>query len=98
MKEKKGFLLKTTKGMNIGTTVSAVGFLAYLAVSVVSPLAADIVAGIFSVAAVYVWISVVAGRHNDKEAVSYNRLWGQSAVTLMLVACTLLGLWSRIGG
>ena len=98
MKEKKGFLLKTVKEMNIGACVSGVGFLLYLLASAVtSALVADIVAWVFGVIALYVWFSVMAGRQEDKEAVSYNLLWGQSAVTLMLVACAVLSLKVRLG-
>lgn len=98
MKEKKGFLLQTVKEMNIGAVVSGVGFLLYLLASAVVPgIVADVVAGVFGVISLYVWFSVMAGRHADKDAVSYNLLWGQSAVTLMLVACAVLSIRVRMG-
>ena len=98
MKEKNGFLLKTVKEMNIGAGVSGVGFLLYLLASAVVPgIVAELVAWVFGLFSLYVWFSVMAGRHEDKEAVSYNLLWGQSAVTLMLVACAVLSLKVRLG-
>ena len=98
MKEKKGFLLKTVKEMNIGAAASGIGFLLYLLASAVAPtIVADVVSWVFGVIALYVWFSVMAGRHEDKEAVSYNLLWGQSALTLMLVACAVLSIRMRLG-
>ena len=98
MKEEKGFLLKTVKEMNIGAAVSGIGFLLYLLASAVVPgIVADVVSWVFGVIALYVWFSVMAGRHEDKEAVSYNLLWGQSALTLMLVACAVLSIRMRLG-
>ena len=98
MKENKGFLLKTVKEMNIGACVSGAGFLLYLLASAVVPgIVPEMVAWVFGLFALYVWFSVMAGRREDKEAVSYNLLWGQSAVTLMLVACAVLSLKVRLG-
>lgn len=98
MKEKKSVLLRTVKEMNIGAAVSAAGFLLYLLAAAVAPrIIVDAVAVLFGVFALYVWASVLAGRRKDKEAVSYNLLWGQSAVTLMLVACAVLGIRMRLG-
>lgn len=98
MNEKKGFLLQTVKEMNIGAVVSGVGFLLYLLASAVVPgIVADVIAWVFGVIALYVWFSVMTGRHADKEAVSYNLLWGQSAVTLMLAACAVLSIRVRLG-
>ena len=94
----KNFLLKTVKEMNIGAVVSGVGFLLYLLASALVPgIVAELVACVFGLLALYVWFSVMAGRHEDKEAVSYNLLWGQSAVTLMLVACAVLSIKTRFG-
>ncbi len=39
----------------------------------------------------------VAGRERDKEAVSYSLLWGQTALTVLLAACAVLGLKQRLG-
>ena len=98
MKEEKNFLLKTVKEMNIGAGVSGIGFLLYLLASAVVPgIIADLISWVFGVIALYVWFSVMAGRHEDKDAVSYNLLWGQSALTLMLVACAALSIRMRLG-
>ena len=98
MNEKKSFLLESVKELNRGAVVSAVGFLLYLLASAVVPgIVADVIAWVFGLIALYVWFSVMAGRHEDKEKVSYNLLWGQSAVTLMLVACAVLSIRVRLG-
>ena len=89
----KGFLLQTTKQMNIGAAVSGVGFLLYLAASALG----DGTAIVLGVAALYVFASIAAGRRRDKEAVSYNLLWGQTALTVLLVACAVLGVRQRLG-
>lgn len=98
MKERNGFLLRTVKQMNIGAGVSGVGFLLYLAASALgAKTAADIIAVVFGVISLYVFVSVSAGRSKDKEAVSYNLLWGTGALALMLAACAVLTLRQRLG-
>lgn len=98
MNEKKGFLLQTPKQMNMGAIVSGVGFVLYLVISALGQtLAADAVAVIFGIVALYVLASVAAGRRKDKEAVSYSLLWGQGAVTLLLVGCAVLAIRQRLG-
>ena len=98
MKERNGFLLRTVKQMNIGAGVSGVGFLLYLAASALKmQLAADMIAVVFGVISLYVFASVSAGRSKDKEAVSYNLLWGTGALALMLTACAVLTVKQRFG-
>lgn len=98
MNEKKGFLLQTPKQMNMGAIVSGVGFVLYLVISALGQtLAADAVAVLFGIVALYVLASVAAGRRKDKEAVSYSLLWGQGAVTLLLVGCAVLAIRQRLG-
>lgn len=93
MEDRKFGLLRTVRQMNIGTAVSAAGFLLYLVASGVgATLLADIIAIVFGVMAIYVWLSVWEGRKKDKETVSYNLLWGQSALTIMLVGCAVLAI------
>ena len=45
----------------------------------------------------YVFASVAAARRRDKEAVSYNLLWGQAALSLLLCMCAVLTLREKIG-
>ena len=92
---KRGFLLQTVKQMNNGAIVSGIGFLLYVAASALHLDAlADILVIAFGVVAVYVLASVAEGRKKDKKAVSYNLLWGQTALTILLVGCA--GLTSRL--
>jgi len=58
---------------------------------------ADGIAAVFGVIAIYVTASITAGRERDKEAVSYSLLWGQTALTVLLAACAVLGLKQRLG-
>lgn len=91
MKEKTGFLLQTVKQMNAGAVLSGTGFLLYLALSALGwETAADVTAVAFGIVAVYVFLSVAAGRSRDKEAVSYSLLWGTGALALLLGGCGVL--------
>ena len=95
---KRGFLLQTVKQMNNGATVSGIGFLLYVAASALHLDAlADILVIAFGVVAVYVLASVAEGRKKDKKAVSYNLLWGQTALTILLVGCAVLTIRLRLG-
>lgn len=90
---KKHFLLREVRQMNLGAIVSGVGFLLYLGTSALEWMAAaDILALIFAPVSLYVFASVSAGRRRDKEMVSYNLLWGQGALTLLLCMCAVLTL------
>lgn len=96
---KKAFLLQSVRQMNAGAMVSGLGFLLYLGASVLRwEVAADLIALVFSVIALYVFVSVSAGRKRDKEAVSYSLLWGQGALTLLLAAFAALAVKLRLGG
>lgn len=92
---KKGFFLSPEK-LNKGYVLSAVGFIAYLtACAVVGQAKAGVVAIIFAVVSIYVFLSVAAARGEDKEKAGYNLLWGSGALALMMCACALLSvrLW-----
>lgn len=98
MKEKKGVLLRTVRQMNAGAIVSGIGFALYLIASALGKeAAADGIAVVFGVVALYVFVSISEGRRLDKEAVSYNLLWGQGALTLLLVGCAVLTVKIRLG-
>ena len=98
MKEKKGFLLQTVRQMNGGAALCGVGFLLYLGASALGWVtAADILTIAFGVVSLYVFISVSAGRRKDKEAVSYNLLWGTGALALLLCGCAVLTIRLRLG-
>ena len=95
---KRGFLLQTVKQMNNGAIVSGIGFLLYVAASALHLDAlADILVIAFGVVAVYVLASVAVGRKKDNKAVSYNLLWGQTALTILLVGCAVLTIRLRLG-
>ena len=96
MKEKKSLLLQTVKQMNIGVSVAGVGFLLYIAASALGLVwLCDIIAIVFGLTALYVFVSVYAGRKKDKEAVTYNLLWGSGALTILLCGCAAvtIKLW-----
>ena len=97
-KKKTGFLLQTTKAMNFGAIFSGVGFLLYLGAAALERRGvADGIAVVFGVISIYVYASIVAGRRRDRQSVSYNLLWGQTALTVLLAACAILGLRQRLG-
>lgn len=95
---KDRFKLKTVKQMNMGAGITAVGFALYLAASALLPtIVADIIAIVFGIVGVYIWSAIYDGRKKDKEAVSYSLLWGQSALTIMLVFFAIMGIRQWFG-
>lgn len=95
---KQHLLLQTARQLNAGAVVSGGGFLLYLGASALGwGTAADWIAVIFGVISVYVFASVAMARRRDRAAVSYNLLWGQGALMLLLAGCALLTLKLRLG-
>ncbi len=98
MKRQSGFLLRDVRQMNRGAIISGLGFLLYLGASVLGwTAAADVLALVFSLVSLYVFVSVAAGRRRDREAVSYNLLWGQAALALLTCMCGVLALRELLG-
>lgn len=95
--KKQGFLLQEVRQMKRWAGISGVGFILYLVVSAVIPAAAVVVAVIFGLAAVRTFLSVADLRQKDKEAVSYNLLWGTGALALMLAAFAVLEMKLLLG-
>lgn len=97
MEENKG--CKTAlirKRINQGSIVSALGLVLYM---VVVAVGRQTLAGVLSIpfAAISAWTCMTASelRRKDKEAVSYNVLWGTGAVMILLVVCAVMNvkLW-----
>ena len=99
MKDKKGgFLLRTKKQMNNGAIALGLGLVLYMALLMLElTLAADLVAVAFGVVGIYVSLSVLEGRRENREEVSYSLLWGVLALTIMLAACAVLAVRQRLG-
>lgn len=96
--KRKTFLLQTPRQLNLGAIVSGVGFLLYLLASALERRGvADAAALLFALVSLYVFASVAAGRVRDRESVSYNLLWGQGALALLLCACAVLAVRTRLG-
>ena len=96
--KRKGLLFQTKKQMNNGAVATGLGFVLYMVLLVLGQeLAADLVAIAFGVVGIYVSLSVMEARSRDKEEISYNLLWGQLALTIFLVACTVLAIRQRLG-
>lgn len=93
------FFLQTPRQLNAGAIGTGLVFLAYLSVSAMGSLAAaDGIAFLGSLGGLYVLASVFAKRRRDKDAVSYSLLWGQTALTLLLLACAVLAVRERMVG
>lgn len=93
-----GFLLQGSRQLNLGAIVSGVGFLLYLGAAALEwKAAADILSLAFALVSLYVFVSVAAGRRRDRETVSYNLLWGQGALALLLCLCAAATLRERLG-
>lgn len=94
-KEKKPVDIKK---VNQGTIVSGIGFLLYLGARVLElELVADICAIVFAVIAMWTFFAAAEGRGKDKEAFSYNILWGTGSLALLLLACAVLTVKTRLG-
>lgn len=92
------FLLQDVKQLNLGAIVSGTGFLLYLGAAAMGwQNAADILSLVLTVVSLYVFASVAAGRRRDKESVSYNLLWGQGALTVLLCLCAALTVREWLG-
>lgn len=89
----KHVLLRTVRQMNAGAVISGLGFLLYLGAAVLGRDGVKNAAAIvFGLVSLYVFVSVAEGRRRDRAAVSYNLLWGQGALTLLLCMCAVLAL------
>lgn len=98
MRQKNSLLLQGVKQLNLGAVTSGIGFLLYLGAAALGrQYAADVLSLIFAVVSLYVFASVAAGRKRDREAVSYNLLWGTGALALLLCMCAVLTLRERLG-
>ena len=93
-----GILLRDVRQMNLGAIVSGIGVLLYLGAAALGRQdAADVLSLVFGLVSLYVFASVAAGRRRDKEAVSYNLLWGQGALAILLCLCAALTVRERLG-
>lgn len=98
MKRRNRFLLQGTRQLNLGAIFSGVGFLLYaLAMALNQTAFADLCILFFDVVSVYVFVSVAVERRRNKDAVSYNLLWGQAALTLLICMCAILTLRDKLG-
>ena len=98
MRQKNSLLLQGVKQLNLGAVVSGLGFLLYLGAAALGwQGTADVLSMAFAVVSLYVFVSVAAGRKRDREAVSYNLLWGTGALALLLCLCAVLTLRERLG-
>ena len=98
MRDDRSFLLRGERQLNRGAIVSGVGFLLYIGASALGWAGvAGALAPLFGALSLYVFASAVAERRRDKEIVSYNLLWGQGALALLLCACAGLTLREWLG-
>lgn len=96
--EKKGFTLKTRKQLNWGAAASGLGFLLFLLVSALDlGVLKDIVVVVCALISLWVFVSASDVRKEDKEAVSYNLLWGTGALAMMMVFFAFATLRMRLG-
>lgn len=97
MRQKNSLLLQSVRQMNLGAIVSGTGFLLYLGAAALGWRdAADVLSLVFTLVSLYVFASVAAGRRRDREAVSYNLLWGQGALAILLCLCAALTVRERL--
>lgn len=98
MKSKNSLLLQGVKRLNRGAIVSGTGFLLYLGAAALGwRSVAGALSLAFALVSLYVFASVAAGRRRDKEAVSYNLLWGTGALAVLLCMCAAVTVRSWMG-
>lgn len=98
MKQKKGFLLTTREQMNRGAVISGIGFLLYLGASALAWDAVGLViAAVFGLIALYVFVSTLCARGKDRESVSYSLMWGTASLTILLLGCAVLTVKMYLG-
>ncbi|WP_325200587.1 hypothetical protein [Oscillibacter sp.] len=98
MKRKNSLLLQGVKQLNLGAMVSGAGFLLYLGAAALGLTgAADVLSLAFALVSLYVFVSAAEGRRQDKEAVSYNLLWGTGALAMLTCLCAAATLRQRLG-
>ena len=98
MRRKNSLLLQGVKQLNLGAIVSGLGFLLYLGAAALGRQgAADVLSLAFALVSLYVFASTAAERRRDKEAVSYNLLWGTGALAALLCLCAAATLRQRLG-
>ena len=96
--QKKNKQMQDVKSLNRWACVSGVGFLLYLGAAAMEwILVKDLIAIVFGVIAIFTFSCVADARKKDKEAVSYNLLWGTGSLAIMLGACAILGIKLRLG-
>ena len=96
--KKKSGLLKTPKQINTGAAISGIGFLLYLLLrGLGQELLAAIAVFIFAVISTVTFFAVIDAREKDKEAVTYNLLWGTGALAIMMVAFAVLTVKQFLG-
>ena len=100
MRKVNHLLLKNLHQLRIGQIVSALGFAVYIVCSALNSAESVQLAVLvlFSLIALWTMASVIFyPRARKKEEVSYNVVWGQGAVTIVLVACTVLTIRQMMG-
>ena len=84
---------QTLKRIRIASGVAAGLFLLYMGAMTLQWNAAAAAAGVFgTVAAGWACLTAAELRGKDKEAVSYNLLWGTGALAILLAGCAAAGI------
>lgn len=96
----KKLFLKNLHQLHMGQILSGIGFVLYAAGSALAlpdgVLAVGLV--IFTLIALWTLLSVMTyPKKRKKQEISYNIIWGQSALTILLGACAYLTIRSMIG-
>ena len=96
--KQKGFLLTTKEQMNRGAMIAGIGFLLYLAASALAWEAVGLVIAIvFGLIALYVFVSTLSARGKDRESVSYSLMWGTASLSILLLGCAVLTVKMYLG-
>ena len=88
---KKDIWLKPGKELNTGAIIGGIGFAIYIALSALEGRGLALFAALaFGLEAGYAFLSALDCREKDKDAVSYNILWGTGAVMILLLVPAVL--------
>lgn len=84
--------LKTLKAIRVGQIVSGVGMAAYFVCCALAlpEIVIAAVSGVFALAALWTLFSLLLYAEEHEADISYNTIWGQTALVVLLGVCCYL--------
>lgn len=100
-KDMEKYLFTDRRRLRLGQSLSALGFVLYLAGSALAlpETALAAILTVFTMLAVWTMLSIVGYPEDARERdITFSTVWGHGALTLLLAACTWLTLRGLVRG